>query len=552
MSTKRREGDESGAVSRRRFMRTSALLGGGLATTTGLARASRGGPAARGPYFDVRDFGAIGDGRADDTAAIQGALDACRHAGGGIVQIPAGGWLSGTLQLYSRLTLELGPGATLLASEDDDDFAPSEAPRFRTGSDVETIDFAHALLAGHDLERVAIVGAGTIDMNRDGRHGPKPIALKRCRFVTVQGVTILHSPNYCVSLGGCEDVLVDGVTIRDAYADGIDPDCCRRVRISNCDVEADDDALCLKTSFLLGARGATEDVVVTNCRLRSPSNCFKLGTESSGDFRQIVMSNCVLDGSPPEDRDASAAAEGGGIAILTVDGGTIDGVLVSNCVMRAVPAPLFVRLGNRGRDQRRRAPGRLRNVTITGIVAVGATGTGSIAGLPGHPVERVTVENVRISATGGCKDARDLDISECEGDYPEVSMYGDLPAFGLYVRHGRDVVLRNVELNVERDDARPALVADDVTGLQITGLGGGSGNAAGPVVWLNDIRGGLVQGNLAPADVGVFLRVSGENTKSVALAGNAYWTPGPVEVAPEITPKAVMQVAEAALLPRSG
>jgi hypothetical protein len=191
-------------------------------------------------------------------------------------------------------------------------------------------------------------------------------------------------------------------------------------------------------------------------------------------------------------------------------------------------------------------------VTISGIVAVGATGTGSIAGLPGHPVERITVENVRISASGGCTDAGDLDISECEADYPEVSMYGDLPAFGLYVRHGRDVVLRNVELNVERDDARPALVADDVAGLQITGLGGGSGNVAGPVLWLNDIRGGLVQGNLAPEGVGVFLRVSGEHTKSVALAGNAYWTPGPVEVAPEITPKAVMQVAEAAVLPRSG
>jgi polygalacturonase len=92
-------------------------------------------------------------------------------------------------------------------------------------------------------------------------------------------------------------VLVEGVTIRAAFADGIDPDCCRRVRIANCDIESDDDALCLKASFLLGVRGATEDVVVTNCRLRSPSNCFKLGTESTGDFRQIVLSNCVFDGT---------------------------------------------------------------------------------------------------------------------------------------------------------------------------------------------------------------------------------------------------------------
>jgi polygalacturonase len=106
------------------------------------------------------------------------------------------------------------------------------------------------------------------------------------------------------------------------------------VRIANCDIESDDDALCLKASFSLGVRGATEDVVVTNCRLRSPSNCFKLGTESTGDFRQIVLSNCVFDGTAPADRDASAAAEGGGIALLTVDGGTIDGVTISNVVMR--------------------------------------------------------------------------------------------------------------------------------------------------------------------------------------------------------------------------
>jgi polygalacturonase len=178
--------------------------------------------------------------------------------------------------------------------------------------------FTRALLAGCELERIVIRGAGTIDMNRDRRYGPKPIALKRCRFVTVQGVTIVRSPSYCVSLGGCDDVLVEGVTIRRAFADGVDPDCCRRVRIANCDIESDDDALCLKASAFMGVRGATEDVVVSNCRMRSSSNYFQLGTESTGDFRQIVLSDCVFDGTAPADRDASAAAEGGGIALLMV------------------------------------------------------------------------------------------------------------------------------------------------------------------------------------------------------------------------------------------
>jgi hypothetical protein len=298
--------------------------------------------------------------------------------------------------------------------------------------------------------------------------------------------------------------------------------------------------LCLKTSFLLGARGTTEDVVVTNCRLRSPSNCFKLGTESTGDFRQIVLSNCVFSGRLPEDHDASAAAEGGGIAILTVDGGTIDGVMVSNVVMRDVAAPLFVRLGNRGRDQRQPAPGRLRNVVISGIMATGATDTGSIGGLPGHPVEGVTIENVRIAAAGGARRRAGLDVPERAAQYPEVTMYGDLPAFGLYLRHALDVSLRNVELTVEHADARPALVADDVAGLHVARLAGWPGERMGPLVWLHDVRGGLVEGGIAPEGSAALLRVTGENTRRVTLVGTAYGPRESVDLAAEVAPTAVL------------
>jgi hypothetical protein len=545
VSARRSDGDDFGTVSRRRFIRSSVLLGGGLAGTAGVGRVAHAGgrPAARVHRLDVREFGAVGDGETKDTAAIQRAIDGAAQAGGGVVELPAGTWLSGTVHLRSRVTLELAAGATLLASPDDDDFASPERLGFATACDVETTDFAHALLAGRKLEHVAIVGDGVIDMSRDERCGPKPIALKRCRWVTVRGVTILRSPNYCVSLGGCEDVLIDGVTIREAFADGIDPDCCRRVRIVDCDVEADDDALCLKASFHLGVRGVTEDVVVANCRLRSPSNCFKLGTESTGDFRQIVLSNCVFSGLPPENHDLTAAAEGAGIALLAVDGGTIDGVVVSNVVMSGVPAPFFVRLGNRGRDQPEPVPGCLRNVSISGIVAVGAKGTGSIVGLLDHPVEHVTLDNVRISGAGGSARAEGLAVPERASEYPKATMYGRLPAYGLYLRHVRDVVLRNLAITAERDDSRPALVADDVGSFHLVGLAGRPGNGAGPVVWLNEVRGALVQGNLAPEDVDVFLRLTGEGTRDVALVGNAHWKRDRIQLAPEIEPDAVMHLA---------
>jgi len=523
------------------------LGGGGLVGAAGVGTACSDEPgrerrsaAASGATLDVRDFGAAGDGETDDTGALQRAIDARAGRGGAVVRLPPGTWRSGTLRLRSRVTLELAAGSVLLASPDDDDFAPREPLPFDTDSDAETTDFAHALIAGRDLERVTITGGGVIDMRRAKRSGPKAIALKRCRFVNVSGITIVHSPNYCVSLAGCDDVVVDGVTIRDAYADGIDPDCCRRVRITNCDIESRDDALCLKASFALGDERSTEDVLVANCRMRSPSNCFKLGTESTGDFRRIVVSNCVFNGVVPHDAAAAAAAEGGGVALETVDGGTVDGVMISNIVMTGVPVPLFLRLGNRGRDQRTRRPGRLRNVSVTGVVATGATGTGSITGLPGCPVEGITLDNIRIIAAGGARPPRGLEVPEREAAYPKVTMFETLPAFGLYVRHARDVTLGNVQLLVDHPDARSALVVDDAVGLRVGGVSGASGRDHGPVVWLHDVRGGLVHANLQPGAAGVFVRVTGENTADLALMGA-----GLAEFGPEISPEAVTRLVTA-------
>jgi len=487
--------------------------------------------ARGGAFFDVRDFGAVGDGRADDTDSLQAAIDAAGRTGGGVVRIPPGTWFSGTLHLRSRLTLEIARGATLLASPHGGDFDDAERLPFSTGSDGETTDFAHALLAGCDLERVAIVGGGVIEMNRDSRIGPKPIALKRCRFVSVRDLTIVHAPNYAVSLGGCDDVAIDGVTIREAYADGIDPDCCRRVRISNCDVQADDDALCLKTSFLLGRQAVTEDVVVTNCRLASVSNCFKIGTESTGDVRRVLVSKCVLDGRPRDDRDLTGTAEGGGIAIQMVDGGTLDGVVVSDVVMTNVPAPIFVRVGDRGRDQESDEPGRIRNVTIADVVATRARGTASITGLASRRVEGVTLRNVRIATLGTCDDPGDLDVPERTGDYPKPGMFGELPAFGLYVRHARDIVLRDVALTLDASDARPAMIADDVASLEVDGLVCGASGGAGPAVWLHDVAGGAFRSRRAPDRVAMVVRVTGDRTRALTLAANT--TGAAVDVAPE-------------------
>jgi hypothetical protein len=170
---------------------------------------------------------------------------------------------------------------------------------------------------------------------------------------------------------------------------------------------------------------------------------------------------------------------------------------------------------------------------------VGATDTSSIAGLPGHPIEGVTIENVRIVAAGGWRRRVPLDVPERPARYPEVTMFGILPAFGLYVRHARDVTLRGVELPAERRDVRPALVADDVTELHVKDLNGWPARREAPMVWLNDVRGGLVETGLATDVAGTILRVTGEDTERITLAGNAHSTLDSIDLATEVAPTAV-------------
>src|SRR4051794_4517962 len=236
---------------------------------------------------NVRDFGAKGDGIAKDTTAIQRAIDAAAKQGGGTVLLPAGRYLSGTIHLKSNITLHLDNGAVLLASPDEADFDPYETLPFESVSDKETTYFHYALIAAEGVHDIAIEGKGVVDGNRAKRGGPKTIAIKLCEHVTIRGITVRNSPNYSISLWGADYVDIDGVTILNSYADGIDPDSCRYVRIANCYIDAHDDAICAKASPSMGMdkRRPVEHLTVTNCVLRTDASHFKFGTESSGDFR---------------------------------------------------------------------------------------------------------------------------------------------------------------------------------------------------------------------------------------------------------------------------
>lgn len=491
----------------------------------------------RPEWLNVQQFGARGDGTTDATRAVQAAIDACNEQGGGTVSFPPGIYLCGSLHLKSNVALFLTHGAKILAHPNDARFDPCEILGFPNDADRETSYFHFALIWGEDLENIAIYGTGTIDGNRTKRGGPKPIALKRCRQVSIQDISIIHAPNYAISLLGTDFVNIDGVTIRDSFCDGIDPDACHHVRIANCQIETWDDAIVPKASFSPGYRRSTEFLTVTNCQLATACNAFKLGTESGGDFKFITVSNCVFY-NLPQYRQPSA-----GIALESVDGAHIDGVTISNISMQNVETPVFLRLGNRGRDQATPTPGSLKNVIISNITATGAKRGCLVAGIPDFPVTGVTLDNLRISITGGgAAELTRRDVPEEIAKYPDSEMFGDLPAFGFYGRHAINLKVRNLQFSLESPDQRPALVFEDVQFLELESLSLPAPTSQTAAIDLREVRHGMISNCLAAA--GIFLKVSGKSSTNIALRGNSLsQTKKIVELGPGVS-KAVISATE--------
>lgn len=501
--------------SRRSFLNRTSLAAAALAAGNAVLLAGE--AIGETGIFNVQKFGATGDGETKDTAAVQRAIDAAGTQGGR-VYFPPGRFLCGTLRLRSQVTIQLDNGATLVAARDRADFDPYEKLKYNSFADLETTDFNFALIRGRDVEHITILGPGRIDMAGRGRGGPKAIALKLCRHIQIRDLTIENSPNYNISLLGCDFVDIFGVTIRNGYCDGIDPDCCRHVRIANCFVESWDDAIVPKASPALGYLRPTEHLAVTNCVLTTGCSALKLGTESSGGFKDILFSNCSV---YSDTKLWPGHRAGSGISLITVDGGALERIAISNITMRDVRAPIFVRLANRGRAQAKPVPDHLSDISISDIVATDAMLPSSVTGVPGFPVKGVTLRNIRVTARGGGKAAwATRAVPEQQSEYPDAGRLGDLPAYGLYCRHVDGLVLDGINLGFDEPEHRPALVLDDVSNVDMRMVLAKAPEPGQPVAHFHNTRDGFVQGCRALKGTSIWAAVSGEQTVRLRTAGN--------------------------------
>jgi polygalacturonase len=512
---------------RRDFLKL-ATLGTAAAATLGafnrgaLAQVSNAASAvAHAAIYDVRKFGAKGDGKSIDTSAINNAIAAAAAAGGGTVLFPAGTYASYSIHLKSFVTLYLDSGATVLAAP-----VPLEGtssgydPAEPQGAWEPYQDFGHnhwhnSLIWGEDIHDIAILGPGLIwgkglsrglsrdpDLPNSSKPGVgnKAIALKNCHNVILRDFSILQGGWFAILATGVDNFTVDNLKI-DTNRDGIDIDCCKNVRVSNCSVNSPwDDAICPKSSFALGYARATENVTITNCYVTGNyqlgtmldgtfkkwgadfknhnTGRIKCGTESNGGFKNITISNCVFEGCR-------------GFALETVDGALCEDITFVSITMRELKnSPMFLRLGMRMRGPKEIPVGTLKRVLISNVTSSGALPDlcSIISGVPGHYIEDLKLTDIYLDQLGGgTQEMANIQPPEKEDAYPEPTMFGPLPATGFFVRHCKNLEFSNIEIATDKADGRPVFWLNDVDGADFFRIKAPR-NSSAPIFQLNNVR----------------------------------------------------------------
>ena len=459
--------------------------------------------AKTSPFFNVVDYGAVGNGKTLCTAAIQKTVDACANSGGGTVYLPAGSYLSGAIFLKSNVTIHVSEGATLLASTNFEDFPPFK-PGWRIQSDDTRVS---SLITGLDLENIAITGRGTL--NGQGRtwweafredkkrkkgqekiltYGrPRVINLYRCRNVLIDGVTIVDSPSWTVHPVGCDNLVVEGISLinpeEGPNTDGVNPESCRNVRIANCFIDTGDDCITLKSGEneegRLKAR-PTENVTITNCVMYKGHGAVVIGSETSGNVRNVTASNIVCVGTDRTVRIKSTRGRGG----------IVENIRFSNFVVENVKEPIYITSFYTKTDPEpvsERTP-IFRDIAISHFTIKKSPCTAKIFGLPEMPIQRLRITDVTASTQVGFR---------CD------SVVG--------------LELQNVQVEVDKG---PAFEFSNCKDLELRGIKTTNPRADEPVIMMENVEDAFIQGCRAFPGTGSFLELAGKTTRGILLLGN--------------------------------
>ncbi|MDO4160919.1 MAG: glycosyl hydrolase family 28 protein [Prevotellaceae bacterium] len=446
--------------------------------------------------YNVKDFGAVGNGTTLDHEAINRAIEKCVADGGGRVVLPAGTYLCGSIRMKSNVELHMVSGATILAAPASmkayDEAEPWEGPAYQDGGHTY---FHNSLIYAVGQENISITGRGRIDGDGLTKHdteeagnlkggnigtGDKAIAFKSCRNVLIRDITIFRGGHFGIILTGCDIGTIDNVII-DTNRDGIDIDCCKYLTVSNCKVNTPtDDGVVLKSSYALKKPVLCEHIAITNCvitgyklgtlldgtyqpeKVNWVCGRLKLGTESNGGYRNIAISNCTFMYSS-------------GLAFEEVDRGRMENIVVDNITMSHVHHyPIYITTGCRNRG-----PEEITDVSsasgiqISNVIAddVDSLAGIIITGMPGYPVKNIALDNIRIQYRGGGeREFADREYREQSTHYPEPRFAGPTPAYGLFARHVDGLDVNHVAFSTIKPDYRPAVKLDDVKNVSIIDL----------------------------------------------------------------------------------
>lgn len=496
----------------------------------------------RSPLFEPWQFGATADGKALDSPAINRAIDACTQAGGGVVYVRPGVYRSGTIILKSNVTLYLEAGAVILGSVDLRDYTPQPGPP-PLGDASQT-----HLIYARSAENVTLAGPGRIDgqgphfwelsgraplsaddqwaevaahawkKKSNGRPSPM-LEFVECKWLRIEDVRIENSAGWTLRPLNCDNVFIRGISITNPNigpnTDGLDLTGCQNVFVSNCMIDTGDDAICLKSENHYGPDPRlARNIVVTNCTLSTCCNGFKLGTATQGGFENITFCNSVIYNREGAFKDRVIA----GIALEIVDGGWIDGVVITGIRMQRTRTPVFIRLGNRSKPHDFPQNG-IRNVMIEDIHASEALLASSVMGLPAKQIEDVTLSNLRIDNVLPSRPGwPSLKLAEKEKGYPEARMFGMMPVYGLYARHVRGLTLRDLSLRSTESENRPAVCLDDVKAARIENLTATHITGPEPVIKLTNAAAVSVLNSTAPKATESFLHVEGDHATDILIA----------------------------------